>query len=343
MPLKDYGVLSGRLLEHQASKPRSNHIQLLIDASGTRYRVPINVKSQDGSEVEYVLIDQFEHPMLEGVLRLPQAFTKLPPQPSGVALDLIRANLARREDYQPLPDLKPGADNDLNDKIRLWLDRALRDKKALVYAFGERWIDSPNKPPKNKYFEPEPHTGVHDIHMNQGNPKLPKSKKDFSASNGIWQDGGLLLHLPGESRWVALFMKFQSQSWHTDDATGHPLDARPVTPAQPGRTRNVPDGVVRIISAIANPGVGNSESIVLLNTSPATINLEGWSLLNRQQEIMELSGSLESGQPISLEFPVPFLSNRGDTISLLDPNGIKVDGVSYTKAQARHRGWTITF
>ncbi|SBW22497.1 hypothetical protein FDG2_2732 [Candidatus Protofrankia californiensis] len=37
------------------------------------------------------------------------------------------------------------------------------------------------------------------------------------------------------------------------------------------------------------------------------------------------------------------LGNSGGLITLLDRRGLKVDGVSYTGAQAGHEGWTITF
>jgi hypothetical protein len=37
------------------------------------------------------------------------------------------------------------------------------------------------------------------------------------------------------------------------------------------------------------------------------------------------------------------LSNKGGIISLLDERGFKVHGVSYTREQARHPGWTIVF
>lgn len=50
--------------------------------------------------------------------------------------------------------------------------------------------------------------------MNQGNH--PNFKKD----DGIWQDGGILIHFENENRWVGMFLAFQSQSWCTDD-NGH--------------------------------------------------------------------------------------------------------------------------
>jgi hypothetical protein len=41
--------------------------------------------------------------------------------------------------------------------------------------------------------------------------------------------------------------------------------------------------------------------------------------------------------------PPAQLGNSGGIITLLDPAGLKVDGVSYTKEQARREGWLIVF
>jgi hypothetical protein len=37
------------------------------------------------------------------------------------------------------------------------------------------------------------------------------------------------------------------------------------------------------------------------------------------------------------------LSNQGGVITLVDEKGLKVHGVSYTREQARHPGWTLVF
>ena len=50
--------------------------------------------------------------------------------------------------------------------------------------------------------------------MNQGN--VEKWKGD----NGIWQDGGILIHFEKEEEWIGIFLAFQSQSWCTDEE-GH--------------------------------------------------------------------------------------------------------------------------
>lgn len=47
--------------------------------------------------------------------------------------------------------------------------------------------------------------------MNQGN--VGQWKRD----NGIWQDGGILIHFEQEDKWVGIFLAFQSQSWCTDE------------------------------------------------------------------------------------------------------------------------------
>jgi uncharacterized protein YukJ len=104
-----------------------------------------------------------------------------------------------------------------------------------------------------------PHYQVHlvdddaDIHMNQGNAA------EFRKDNGVWQDGGLLLHLPSENRWVAVFLAFQSQCWHTGDVKGDCLGAA----GQPAEER----GVV-IIAAAVNPAGHDPgmEKVLLLNT-----------------------------------------------------------------------------
>ena len=48
----------------------------------------------------------------------------------------------------------------------------------------------------DKIFGFSPGNGVHDIHMNQGNTGR------FREDDGVWQDGGLVLHYPATDQWV---------------------------------------------------------------------------------------------------------------------------------------------
>ena len=152
----------------------------------------------------------------------PEGLHKTASKPGGVALDFIRGNLMQPWELKPLPLSAAGPDNDLNEKIDAYVQRAMSDEDAMIYAFGETWGPENNK--ADKYFGFKPGRGIHDIHFNQGNP--PGA---FAAQNGPWQDGGLILQFPREDQWVAAFLKFQSQAWHSDDGDGstdHPAGSR---------------------------------------------------------------------------------------------------------------------
>jgi hypothetical protein len=53
---------------------------------------------------------------------------------------------------------------------------------------------------------------------------------------------------------------------------------------------------------------------------------------------------LAAGDTIRIPLSPPVaLGNRGGLIILLDPDGLKVDGVADTKAQAEREGWSLVF
>jgi len=98
--------------------------------------------------------------------------------------------------------------NDLNNEVVDLLNRAIADANGTIYAFGSSYADSNGV------------QGIHDIHMNQGNPP-----GNHDADNGVWQDGAIFINLPAMSTWLAVFIAFQTQSWDTDNATGDVLPA----------------------------------------------------------------------------------------------------------------------
>ncbi len=341
MPLRNYGVLKGRPINKKSGTGRSPHFQIHIIDDTTDYRISINVKSKlSPSELLYFVDEQFEHPLTEGLQDFETGFTLIASEPGGVAMDYIRGNLFDSSKMIPLAHDIPGPDNDLNEKISHFVERTINDSDAIIYAFGERW--GPEDSKKDKYFEFKPGNGIHDIHMNQGNTG------SFIKDDGVWQDGGLLFHFPNQDQWAGVFLAFQSQSWHTDDITGHRITDIPVpipVPEQPGV---VPDGMVRIIAAKVNPDGGDAgrETVVLINTTPETIDLNGWCIAdkNKKKEILSAS-MMKPGETstITLTGNGAQLSNKGGIVSLLDKQGIKIDGVAYTRVQAKKQGWTIVF
>lgn len=342
MPLKKYGVLKGTAIDRRLGSGANPHYQIHIVDHDKDYRVAVNVQSQDTSEVQYVVDSHFSHPLLEALHELPPGFRPLKSAPNGLALDFIRGNLVDPKKFVPLPISAPGPDNDLNEKLDQYVQRAMADETALLYAFGQSW--GPESV-KDKIFGFAPGNGIHDIHMNQGNDPA------HQADDGVWQDGGLLFHFPKTSQWVAVFLRFQSQAWHTDDRTGHAITApipapppnKPTNPTPP--TTDHPDGIVRIVAALVNDvKTPERETVTLLNTSPQSISLSGWAMLDKAEAKMSLAGDLAAGEVKTFVVQAPMaLSNKGGLITLVNAAGLKVDGVSYTKEQASSAGWTIAF
>ena len=329
MPLKNYGVLKGRPVDRRLGSGQNPHYQVKVVDATTDYRIAVNVASQLApSEVEYLIESHFAHPFLPQIEALSAGWHALKPKPGGPALDFIRTNLFDPRKLVPLPINVPGADNDLNEKIDHYVQRALSDEDATIYAFGERW--GPEAGLKDKIFGFAPGNGVHDIHMNQANVG------QFVKDDGVYQDGALLLHFPAQKQWVGVFLKFQSQTWHSDDVTGHQTKPPVGGP---------PDGEVRIIAALVNPVQSPEvETVTLLNVTPQAIDLSGWRLLDRDKNVMKLSGTLGAGETLRITLKLPVvLPNKGGLITLLNAQGLRVDGVSYTSAMASLPGFSVKF
>ena len=347
MALKKYSVLKGRPVDLRLASGSNPHYQIHVVDDHAEYRIAVNVRSQDGSDLQYVIDPQFRYPLQYDLRELPLGLRAVPSRPAGFALDYIRGNVVDPRAFVTIPMNLPGPDNDLNEKLDHYVQRALSDEAAVLYAFGEPWGPEPQR---DKIFGFTPGAGIHDIHMNQGND--PGHRGD----DGVWQDGGLLFEFPGQQQWVGIFLRFQSQAWHTDDRTGHtiagepagpPSDEAPLPPLGPDTlpTSDRPDGLVRIVGALVNDTrTPERETVTVLNTSNRDLSLAGWHLADKQKNRMPLEGTLDAGAVRAIVVAAPMaLSNKGGIITLLDDRGLKVDGVSYTRDQARHPGWTLTF
>ncbi|MGA0556159.1 DUF2278 family protein [Larkinella sp. VNQ87] len=341
MPLHRYGILKGKAIDSQPGSIQSNHFQVHIRANGESHRIAINVYSNDtqNRDLQFLVVDPFQHPICDRIKGLNEGFTPVASQPGGMALDFIRGNLFDISQMQILPPSQDGPDNDLNDKIGFYISQA-QTRQADVYAFGERWGPEPTK--ADRYFGFLPGNGIHDIHMNQGNPP-----GRFAGDNGVWQDGGVLIHFPEENRWVAYFLKFQSQAVHTDDGggTGGNPGGGPIV-TDPDNEPAIVKGV-RILAALVNPApedVGH-EKVLLFNPLADPISLQGWGLLDSQKKKEPLQAQLASGATLTVQLTGrnAQLSNKGGIITLVDEEGLKIHGVSYTKEQARPENEWLVF
>ena len=232
MPIASYSVLKGQPTAGKVVTGASRHYQITVEAesqAGTpaeTFTVAVNIESVDGSEVLYAIEQSFVPPDAAGLGALAVGMTALQRAPGGLALDYVREEIAGkpmipRAAMTLLPEAVRGAVKGAAEEAREMASRALENAvvalleaaiaagDATVYAFGSAFADGGVV------------DGIHDIHMNQGNPVSGggKSNGGHGGDNGVWQDGALFLEMGGV--WTAVFLAFQTESW-TTDAAGDP-------------------------------------------------------------------------------------------------------------------------
>ncbi|MBW4664281.1 MAG: DUF2278 family protein [Chroococcus sp. CMT-3BRIN-NPC107] len=350
--MASYGVLKGSALEYKRDDDDSPHSELLMNVDGVKFRIAINVRSSRGPVhkrlIEYLILNDIQHPVVDRVRTLPIGWNDLKDGvDDGAAIDYIRSNIFRATDMKPITHTAPGPNNDLFERVEDLLQRAIEDEEVVVYAFGERW--GPEEEEKDEYFGFLPGNGVHLIHMNQGGR---------GDSSGTFRDGALIIDFPTSSTATALFLKFQNQVWHTNENDASPILDAPVVPVIP-----IPDSgaiapwpvvapdspyrLARIVAAMVNPTADDvgGEFVTILNTSDSPLDLSGWQILDRLDKAETISGAIAPGEASSFRLSgnTAQLSNQGGTITLLNSQGLKVDGVAYTKEIAKVHGKPVVF
>jgi uncharacterized protein YukJ len=224
MPITNYSVLAGRPTAGKVVSGASAHYQITMKAGVGTFTVAVNIQSVDGSEVLYAIEEEFTPPDLTGLTALPMGMTALTSEPGGLALDYVRsevngAPMITKAQMTLLPKAnaktKSGSAEEqmiqrakmkaLENAVVTLLNMTIADKDGVIYAFGSAFADNGKV------------DGIHDIHMNQGNPV-----NNHGGDNGVWQDGALFINLPSKQTWTAVFIAFQTESWTTDSA-GNPV------------------------------------------------------------------------------------------------------------------------
>lgn len=198
-----YGLLKCTILETTAIKGDSPHFHIHVIADGIHFRIAINIKSETYPyDLLYYIDDDFQNELTAKLSEIPFGFYPIGPNiKEDYGLDYIRGNLLHIKNMQPLPDVLPGPDNDLNEKIRNITHKVLENPETILYVFGRRWGPEGSK---DKYFHFTPSDGIHSIHMNQ---EINQFQEDPDNS---WQDGGLLINFVSEDKWNAIFLAFQA-------------------------------------------------------------------------------------------------------------------------------------
>lgn len=342
MGTRRYSVFSGRVVDRQPeTHGKSPHYHILLEGGGQRFRVAINTRSGTShhrhSDLLYFADDDFRHEITRRLAAVADGDLQVESRPGGLALDYQRGGMFDRRHMRRVPANRPGPRNDLVDELSFYVERLRTDPTSRLHAFGTRWGPEPATP--DHVFGFTPGNGIHDVHMNQGN------RDEHWRDNGIWSDGGLIIHEPSLNRWSAIFLAFQTQSWHTDDH-GNPI--RYSNQSDRGRESEEKDRTppARIVGAFVHPNDQKRgvEHIAIRNDGQEPMHVSGWRLLNRGGDAMALDGVVPPRTVRRFRLPdaVP-LSSRGGLIRLLDSDGEEVDGVSYTRHEVRRKHGSLTF
>ncbi|KAK4222423.1 hypothetical protein QBC38DRAFT_489865 [Podospora fimiseda] len=329
MPLKGYGVWKGTPTKWDGTaKPGHGHITF-TDGTSTRLDAAVNIESKSSdSRLVYWVIRNMATASATYTSSLQSLSRGFHSQKgaNSLGLDFLRLKLFKPEDGILLSNNPPdGGNNNILDYLDPILNQAV-ESQAEIYLFGEPYSDK---------------TGIHDIHMNQGNSG--QWKKD----NGTYQDGGIILAFP-DGHWEGVFLAFATQTYKTDDEGGPVGD----TFADLLGGGDGKGGDVKIEAALVNPygpdqtpTKGEGETVYLLNRSTETVDLDGWRIENGVAGKSQVLKGVKLVAQSNRGFAVPgaALSNKGGVIVLKDKGGKVVHQVKYSKDQAQREGVLVYF
>lgn len=232
-----YGVLKGKVSGYDEADARTDknspHVYIFVKSNNVSYKIAVNTKSAprnpiviDGKKVPndllYIADSKFNATQITNLQNLDEGFFPIKYKnkfvydrsdyprniqvnfptskynPEDIAVDFVRSKLFNPCSMTILPSNESGPDNDLADFFKEHIEDNAIKNHATIYVYGGHFSSG---------------KGVHEVHMNQG------SIGEFKESNGVYQDGCILLEYP-DKHWEAIFLAFQSQSWATDDKTG---------------------------------------------------------------------------------------------------------------------------
>ncbi|RAH48795.1 uncharacterized protein BO95DRAFT_489101 [Aspergillus brunneoviolaceus CBS 621.78] len=324
MPLDNYGVWKAEPRRYDVERrgTRTPHLTLYFrDDSGPDYHAAINIKSGDPDESRlayWVNEDMSGHPLVGRLSRLKTTgFHRLDdqePEPNGLRLDYIRSNLFDVDTGRILEHDINGPNNDIIDVLEPRIQQAMAEG-ATVYIFGEQFNTQ---------------DGIHNVHMNQGN--IPR----YSGDDGVFQDGALIIHFPRSNQWVGIFLAFASQAVHTSEVDGHSI-------SRVKWKGLLLDDLVENSVAIRRALVKTTEGpqfVTLANLTNRRVSLARWRIRNSEwaQQVLSRDSALNARATNNFSIPHCRLSQDGDTITLLDRDGLKVAGVRYNSQQGTQNG-----
>src|ERR1700744_5016426 len=132
-----YGVLVGKIKDGQIDPPsdKTPHYEIWVVA-GNNFRIAVNVRSDDESEVLAYFDSNFTLPTKLNLAQLAagaHGFHALTTGPQGKGLDYLRDSLFPLSDMTPIP--AEGSGVTLANLLDAQIERAKADPEAVVIAF----------------------------------------------------------------------------------------------------------------------------------------------------------------------------------------------------------------
>jgi hypothetical protein len=197
MSLPNYGLLVGTFnrfeREPQDNYGRWYHGFVFVSATRQVYRCAVDVYKPDGG-FQYMLL-ALQKNLFTPISSLPDGYHELPRNATSGAIDYIRSPIINQAEgclkaiFALIGRLLGGIDF-LPWKPRIWIDNtgdnaldSLRDLVSdanRIYVLGAPFHNT--SPVED---------GMHDVHMNQGDPPGP-----FQHLDAIWQDGCVIAEKP---------------------------------------------------------------------------------------------------------------------------------------------------
>jgi hypothetical protein len=211
--LPDYGVVIGTYDHSGSHLGQWLHEVLYLKADGALYECAVDVNEPNGI-FQYLILQSLDRSLFQSISALPDGYHGLTRDPASGAIDYIRSPLIQQ------PEGCLTAFSGFISRISgskaasVWKDVTgdeagdalvqLVQGSSRVYVFGA------------PYENPDPYPGIHDVHMNQGDPIA----SPFHSLDGTWQDGCVLVDT-GDGKLAGYFGKFATQSL-TTDSNGFP-------------------------------------------------------------------------------------------------------------------------
>ena len=212
--LPAYGVTIGIYDHSDSHQGQWLHEILYLRVGETLYQCAVDVNEPNGI-FQYMTLGSLDRSLFQVISALPDGYHSLARDSTSGAIDYIRSPLIQKPEGCLMAFFGFISAIFGTRTTSVWHNVTgneagnalvnLVTGSSRVYVFGA------------PYPNPVPYPGMHDIHMNQGDPIASQ----FHSLDGIWQDGCVIVE-GSDGKLAGYFGKFATQSL-TTDSNGWPV------------------------------------------------------------------------------------------------------------------------